>query len=224
MVDIARIPNDAAAGAEIDDTFSTAVAESEGGISGRVSKRSQRIRVFNLTIGPDDAAEVRAIHDTHRRRWPVAVRDWSRFPCTDELQTYSVEGSTVFGPLVRRITPETGTRFRTARILIPDEDETDIIISVEGTPLDRTDWVFGDLPGVAEIPVEFVAASPSSLEITATGHELCAACFTDDTLTIKVHKAESALEGPTLSIPECRLREILEDELLALLAQTDDSE
>ncbi len=221
---LARIPNDAAAGAEIDDTFSTGVSESEGGISGRVTKRNQRIRVFNLTILPDDVAEVLAIHDTHRARWPVAVRDWRRFTFEDEPITGGYDdGTYYYAPLQRKIMPSTGTRFHYQRILVPDEDDEDIVISVGGSPLSRSAWVFDPLQsGVAKIPIGMVATSPSAVAITATGSDLVPACFTGDSLTTTVHLAQTG-QDPVLTIQECRLREILEDELTALLAQTDDS-
>lgn len=221
MTEIARIPNDAAAGAEIDDTFVTAVSESEGGIAGRVTKRSDLIRVFNLTVLPDDVDEVNAIYVTHRSRWPVYVRDWRKFEFEDQELTGYDDGTYYYAELRRLIAPATGTRFRYKRVLGIDEDDEDAVVKVAGSPLLRSQWTLEDF-GIVKIPVGLVATSPASVEVTATFRELVPACFVGDVLSTTVHLAQTG-QDPVQTIQECRLREILEDELNALMVQTDDS-
>ncbi len=210
---IARIPYEAAAGAEIDHTSTTVVTESAGGQAGRRSLRQQTIRNFHLTIMPEETQEVIDIFDTHRRRWPVAIRDWSNYFLEDEILDGEAAASTmvVGAPLRRKIMPSTGDRYLHQRILVPDEAEIPFIIAVDGTPLTRGDWDFDDF-GNALIPTGMASGI-----ITATGNYMVAACFVDDSLTIKVH-----VDG-LISLPDVRLREILEPEMIALMAQTDDS-
>ncbi|MDB5612057.1 MAG: hypothetical protein JWP25_8957 [Bradyrhizobium sp.] len=205
---IARLPYAAAVGAEIDITSNTAVNESAGGFSGRLSIRQTPIRQFHLTIGPNEAAEVKAIHYTHRRRWPVAVRDWGDYTYTNEILAPG-SGPNEF-PLRRKIMPVTGARFLYQRILIPDEAEVPTVVAVNGTPLIRTAWNFV-AAGIVYIP------GYSSGIVTATGRYLVAACFMQDILTAKVFNTS------VINLPDVQLREILEPELLDLLSQADDS-
>ena len=219
MTELARLPYDAACGAEIDDTTSDSVNESVGGISGRLSNRHATIREFHLTIGPDDSAEVRALYRTHRQRWPVAVRDWSNYIYTDEPQTWIEDTSFANVELRRKIMPATGSRFLYERILVPDEAEVETVIKINGTPLLRSDWSFADValgPGVAQIPIMHVGTGAS---ITASGRYLVAAAFkVGGSLTSKVYR--DGLVG----IPTVLLREILETELVSMMNQADDSE
>src|SRR5262252_3434963 len=109
----AMIPHGVAADAEVDDTFDTAVSESAGGISGRESIRRERIRQFHITVGPDDVDEMRAIHATHRRRWPCAIRDWASYIFTNQSCSVTTDATYVYAKLQRRIAPSTGGRFLT---------------------------------------------------------------------------------------------------------------
>lgn len=215
---IAKIPYEAAAGAEVDHTSSTAVNEGAGGQSGRRSIRQQTIRQFHLTIMPEETEEVTAIYDTHRRRWPVAVRDWAAYTITQEVFALSTtDGSYAYFPVTRKIMPATGSRYLHQRILIPDEDETVFALYVDASPINRTYWAFDDF-GIAKVPLALLGGgSPDSHVVTGSGNYMIAACFMDDSLTQKVH-----VDG-LVSLPDVRLREILEDEMIALMAQTDDS-
>lgn len=208
IAQIARLPYAAASGAEIDITSNTSVNESAGGISGRLNVRQTPIRQFHLTIGPNETAEVRAIHYTHRRRWPVAVRDWGDYTYTDEIL---VAGSAPNEfPLRRKIMPATGARYLHQRILIPDVAEVPTVVSVAGTPLSGTAWSFVGA-GIVYIPGYTTGA------VTATGRYLVAACFMQDILTSKVFNTNVS------NLTDVQLREILEPELLDLMSQTDDS-
>ncbi len=210
---IARIPYEAAAGAEVDHTSVTAVNEGAGGQSGRRRIRQQTIRQFHLTIMPEETPEVIAIFDTHARRWPVAVRDWAAYTLENEELDWTTDSLYVYAPLQRKIMPATGDRFLHQRILVEDEGEIAMELSVNGTPLNRAYWGFDDF-GIAKIPMALV---PGDASITVTGNYMIAACFMDDSVTNKVH-----VDG-LVSLPDVRLREILEDELIELMAQTDDS-
>lgn len=223
---IARIPYDAAVGAEVDHTSNTAVNESAGGISGRNSIRQATIRQFHLTIGPDHADEVLAIFDTHRERWPVAVRDWGKYTYTDQLLTYTVVGGFTYAPLWRKIQPATGSRFLHRRILVPDEAETDTVVSINAVALSRANWTFTDF-GIVKIANAFV---PGGALITASGRDLVPVCFMGNSLTEKIDMSATyesdgftERDSALISLPDVQLREILETELVRLMAQTDDS-
>jgi len=209
---IARIPNSAAAGAEIEMTSATSVTEGIGGRSGRVTNRQIPIRNFHLTTGPETTQEVAALFYTHRRMWPVAVRDWSNYTFTDALLVPNDDGD---WPLRFQYAPATGSRFLHQRVLVPDESEADVVISVDGSPISRGSWTLADF-GIAQI-----SGAGSSSVVRATGHYLVPACFASDQLTMKVYTIGS--EGPILGINDLQLREILEDELIDLMARTDDS-
>lgn len=213
---IAKIPYEVSVGAEVDYTSATSVNEGAGGQSGRRSIRQQTIRQFHLTVMPEESAEVLAINVTHRRRFPCAVRDWSAYTITNEILSHTTDSLYAYAPIRRKIMPATGDRYLHQRILVPDEVETVFQISVNGIALNRTYWEFADF-GIARIPLGLVTFSPDDAIITATGRYMIAACFMDESLTVKVHR-----DG-LISLPDVRLREILEDELIALMAQTDDS-
>src|SRR5258706_11387821 len=108
---IARIPYEAAAGAEVDHTSATSVNEGAGGQSGRRSIRKQTIRQFHLTIMPEETDEVIDIFDTHRRRWPVSVRDWARYTITNEILAHTTDSLYAYAPIIRKIMPATGDRY-----------------------------------------------------------------------------------------------------------------
>jgi hypothetical protein len=222
MANIARIPYNAAIGATIDISSVTSVNESAGGISGRTTIRQAPIRQFHLTIGPYETYEVASIWITHRRMWPVGVRNWYDYEYTDQLQEFSsFDSNYVYFPLRRLIEPSTGTRFWHQRILIPDEEELPTTISVNGTPLLRSDWAFTDF-GIAAIPHMHV---PSGAVVTASGQELVAACFLQDMITVTVYAQndDQGVPQPITGINDVQLREILEPELIALMAEPDDS-
>src|SRR4051794_6114874 len=135
MVDIPVIPYSVAAGAAVDVMAVTSVNPNVGGVSGRQAGRSPR-RQFTCTIGPDYTPAVRAIHYTHRRRWPVAIRDWGDYFFEDEELVYTVgDSSNVLAPLRRLIQSAPGTRYLHQRVLIPDENEVDVVLKVDGTPV-----------------------------------------------------------------------------------------
>ncbi len=216
MASIAMIPYSAAIGAEVDIESVTIVNESAGGITGRETIRQLPKRNFHLTIGPNTAAEVRSIWYTHRRKWPVAVRDWNDYTYTNEPLAYTFNSGSAIVPLQKTIAPATGSRFLTQRILIPDENEVLTVVSVNGTPLARSAWSFTDF-GIINIP------GLGGGTVTATGNYLVAACFNmqDDILTMKVQTVAST--GPLLSIDQVLLREIFEQDLIELMSEPDDS-
>ncbi len=216
MANIARIPYSAAVGAEIDITSNTSVNESAGGISGRLNVRQSPIRQFHLTIGPDTSLEVRAIHETHRRRWPVAIRDWGRYTFTNEVLAVSlITTDFTFAPLRRKIMPATGTRYLHQRILVPDEVQQALTVYLDGNPLASGSWDVIDF-GIVRIPNSHFTSAGNV--ITASGQDLVPACFMQDTLTEKMQSASVP------SLPDVQLREILEPELIDLMSQADDSE
>ena len=221
---IQRLPYDAAVGAEVDDGTLDAHNESASGVASPLSIRADRKRTFHLTIGPNQIAAIVAAHDTHRARWPIAVRDWGEYTYKDEVLAYTQDTSTTFAPL--GMTKTFGDRFRFQRILVPDEDEVPTVVKVDGVALDREDWDFADF-GIVAIPNELVG---TAAVITASGRMLVAVRFVEDNLTRKVQRRPTyEADGFTvrspgiISLPEVTLREIFEPELIALMAQPDDS-
>src|SRR5260221_6333842 len=141
MVSIPIIPYGVAVGAGVDVVSVTAVNPGVGGVSGRLAVR-QPLRQFTCTVGPDDAPAVRAIHYTHRQRWPVAIRDWGDYIFADEQLVQTVSGSDFLAPLRRLIQPAPGTRLFHQSVLLPDVIQVHVVLKVDGTPLLRTDWTF----------------------------------------------------------------------------------
>jgi hypothetical protein len=219
MVSIPVIPNSVAVGAEVDIISVTAVNPNVGGISGRLAVRVPK-RQFNCTVGPNDTPSVRAIHYTHRRRWPVAIRDWGDFVFEDEDLVYSAGGSGFLAPLRRLIQPGVGTRYLHQRVLLPDEEDVPVVIKVNGTPLLRSDWTFDNF-GIADIPSAHLSSGST---VTWSGRAFVPVCFMDDTLsvTINVQQQDTTNYG-VQSIQQVRFEEIFEEELNALMAETDDS-
>ena len=201
------IPNGASIGAEVDTTWASIVNTAEGGISGRLSLHDLPLRQFHLTIGPVDAAEVRAIFNSVRgQRYPVAIRDWSDYTFTDELQSWTAGGGHTTTSLQQTYQPATGNRSLALPILIPDQREVALTIKVNGSAYGGT-WSLADY-GVLTLNS---ALSPGD-RLTVSGRKLVPACFMDDQLTIKV-----VIDG-TLSIQDVRLREIFQAELQTLVA------
>lgn len=211
MVDIAFLPHDVAAGAEIDITWSTAKATSEGGITGRKTRRDDPIRIFHIDIGPEEVAELRKIYLSGAGpRWPVGIRDWSDYEFTDEVLEYTQDTSFTYAPLRKLYQPATGSRSFHQRILLPDQTEIPLTIKVDGTPLDVSDWTLTDF-GIVTIDNSLL---PTSAEITASGRFVYPACFAEDMMTLIVHEQKAK----TFGINGLQLEEILEAELTALTA------
>jgi hypothetical protein len=218
-VGIPVIPNSVAAGAEVDVVTITAVNPSVGGVSGRLTVRPPK-RQFTCTVGPMDTPAVRSIFYTHRCRWPVAIRDWGDYIFADEELAHTPGGSGVLAPLRRLVQAAPGTRFYHQRVLLPDESETPVVIKVNGTPLARGDWGF-DNYGIADIPS---AHAGSMSTITWSGRAFVPVCFMDNSLAVTVNaKQTAATEFGVQSIQQIRLEEIFEEELIDLMAETDDS-
>ncbi len=220
MPSIPVIPHTVAAGAEVDIVTITAVNESVGGIAGRLAVRPPK-REFTCTVGPNDTPAVRSIHYTHRARWPVAIRDWGDYVFADEDVTYSLGfSSNVLAPLRRLIQSAPGTRYFHQRVLLPDEEEVPVVIKVDNVPLPRSAWVFDNF-GIANIPQADV---PSGSIITWSGRALVPVTFLDGTLAVQVQvKQNSTMNYGIQSIPQVRFRELLEEELINLMTEPDDS-
>jgi len=221
MVSIPVIPFGVAVGASIDIVTVTAVNPGVGGVSGRLAVR-QPLREFTCTVGPDDTPAVRAIHYTHRQRWPVALRDWGDFIFEDEALVQAVSGSDYLAPLRRLVQPAPGTRFFHQRVLLADETDSDfpVVLKVNGVALSRSDWTF-DNYGIARIPNTHISGSDT---LTWSGRALVPVMFVDGTLSVQVNvQQESATLYGVQSIPQVRFQEILEEELIAAMTDTDDS-
>ncbi len=77
-ISIPIIPRDYSTELTVDMAFNTSVSESESGFSGRKSLRDIALRRYNLTVNPDNAAEVqRIILACRGARWPAAIRDFA---------------------------------------------------------------------------------------------------------------------------------------------------
>ncbi len=200
-------PNAVSTGMTVDVQFSTAVNESESGVSGRKSLRDIALRQYTLTINPESsyAEEVMAIILACRgARWPVALRDWAgNYKLTASEQ--ATEGSSTI-PLYRTFTPLTGTRSFQQRILILD-DSAAFTVSVNGSPITSGSYSITD-PGILVIS----GGVTSGDTVTVTGQYLIPCVFVEDSLTMTVHAQD------LFSVDNVRLREIPEAELLALIS------
>ena len=206
-MDIAIIPDEMSTDMTVDIPFSTAVNESEAGISGRKSTRDIPLRTYTMTINPDGAEEVQAILLAHLgARWPVALKDWAaNYALTLEPQTYTFTTDTTVSSLVKTYTPATGSRTFTQRILIPDEDT--IAIYVNGSPLTSgITWSITD-PGILVINTLLTSGDV----LTVSCNYWVPAVFVDDMLSMTVHV------DTLFSIDGLRLKEIPEQELIDLL-------
>jgi hypothetical protein len=213
-VNIAILPRDVSTNMTVEIPFATAVAESESGFSGRKSTRDIPLRLYTMTINPDNSFEAMKICLAMRgARWPLAIRDWANnYVLTDEAQTldntsgYYGGGQTAYN-LHRKFTPATGTRTYTQRILMIDQTEVAFTVKVNGTPLTGSPslWHIND-PGILVID-ESLSGSDT---VTVSGQYLVPVVFSDDSLVINVRTKD------LLSIDAVRLREIGEQELIAL--------
>lgn len=197
-MNIPILPRDFSTNMKVTIPFATAVAESEGGMSGRKSTRDVPLRQYTMTINPDQAEEVvKIILATRGARWPVAIRDYAfNFEMTNSPLSINANGKF---PLTKTWTPATGGRSFSQRILLIDEEDTPFVIKSGGTPVSYT---------VTDPGLINVAGSPDA--ITASGQYLVPCVFMDDALDVTVHVKNLC------SIESVNLREILEDELIAL--------
>jgi hypothetical protein len=198
------LPYDVAAGCEIDLTWSTAVATSEGEISWTSSRRSLAIREFHLTIGPDATAEVERIYlAVNGPRYPVGVRSWKDYIAVDEpLDWFLATGGGTKAQLSIGYTPATGSRSYVQPILCPDETEGDIVVKVDGSP---TSFTLID-PGIIEVSGELSGGQ----ELTWSGRYVYPCRFVEDSATTKI------FNRGVLGFPDIRLREIQAAELMRL--------
>lgn len=209
-MNIPILPNTVSTDMSVEIPFMTAVNESESGVSGRKSQRDIPLRTYTVTINPDDAEEVMAILLANKgARWPLCLRDWAgNYKLTAEPQTYTLETDTTVANLTKTFTPSTGTRTFSQRVLIIDESEITFQIFVNGSPLTSgVTWHITD-PGI--LVIDQLLTSGDIL--TVTGEYLVPVVFVEDMLTMTVHVDNM------FSIESLRLREIPENELIALTA------
>lgn len=218
MANIAVIPRSSfAAGTEVTDTSNTAVLERADGYAVRETIRQIPLREFHLTVGPNDTAEVRAIFQSHRRRWPVYIRDMAGYTFTDQVQTlFTTVGSFSYYKVTVLDQPTTGSRFLNRRVLGIDESEETAILKINGVATSRGNWTIDD-----HAKIKIATSIVGGGEVTLSFMELCAACFTTDELAYKVFA--KGQDGAIMGIRDCSLREIPEQELIDLMLQTDDS-
>ncbi len=205
------LPYNAALGAEVDIAWDTTVNTSESSIAGRGSRRSQPIRNFHLTIGPDEFAEVYACYAAMMgRRFPIGVRDWiGGFEAVDEPIDHFIGTAGTEAELAITYTPATGSRSFTQRILCPDETNVDLEVKVNGSPVsfDLVD------PGI----VVFSGGLGSGDSVTWSGQYVFPCCFTTDSTTTKILS-----RGDNFTVrqfTDLQLTEILEDEFVRLMAE-----
>lgn len=207
-MDIAILPDELSTGMAVDIAFATAVNEAESGVSGRKSTRTIPLRVYTVTINPDGAADVASIILANLgARYPLAIKDWANnYQLTAEPQTYTFTTDTTVANLQRTFTPATGSRTFSQRVLILNPDVT-LQIFVNGSPLTSgVTWSITD-PGILVIDQLLTSGDV----LTVTGEYLIPVVFVDDSLTMDVQ-----FDG-LFSIPQMRLREIPEQELIDLL-------
>lgn len=209
---ITKVPYDMAIGAEISYAWDVVTNVSEGGINTRTSKRATPIRNFTLTIGPDDALELRSVYlALAGPRWPVGVRDWSDYTLTDETLTLdSTDATYSYYPLVKAFAPATGNRTYSQRVLLPDETEVSISIKVNDVAPSAADWSLQDY-GIVRIKNSILSGYDT---VTASGQFIYPCCFVDNELPFVIHDRFA----PFLSAQDVQLREILEAEFRDLTA------
>jgi hypothetical protein len=219
MVSIPVIPYSVAIGAEVDVVSVSSINPSIGGFSGRQKVRDP-LRQFVCTVGPADTPAVRAIHYTHRQKWPVAIRDWGDYIFEDEELVYSADGSDFLAPLRRLIQPAPSTRYFHQRVLLPDELDTPVVLKIDGSPISRGSWTF-DNYGIARVPSGLLSSGGT---LTWSGKCLVPVMFMDGTLSVQINvQQETATEYGVQSIQQVRFMEIIEEELIASMLETDDS-
>jgi len=209
MLDIAILPDQLAADADVAITFDTAVNPSESGVSGRKERRLDAIRTYSVGINPDYVAEVQAIFLANLgRRYPLAIKDWANnYSATDEVLEKTITTDQTTAPLRRLYLPKTGPRGYYQRVLVPDERVTPVTIKINGvTVTTGTEWTITD-PGIITI---YHALDPDDV-LTWSGQYLVPVCPIQDALGIRVH--HSSLSG----IEDVQFQEILEAELSQLL-------
>src|ERR1035437_5007096 len=171
---IATMPYDMAAGAEIDITWSTVQAQSEGGITSPRSQRMMPIRQFHLSVSPSDVAELRKLYlALLGPHWPIGVRDYSDYEFTDEELAFEQDTSSTYARLRKLYLPATGDRGFYQRILLPDQYEIPLTIKVDGSPLGSGSWHLDDF-GIVVIPDTTLETGST---ITASGQFLIPARF-----------------------------------------------
>jgi hypothetical protein len=210
------IPNGVAGNAEVDITWATSVPTSEGGIASPKGLRKIPQRQFHLTIGPEDVLTMRSIYlAANGPRFPVALRDWSNYQFSNEILVWLLQSGNTYAQLSQTWQPTSTYSFAatsrfesfTYPILLPDQSDVPLVVSVNGTPLAGGAWTLKDY-GVVEIS----GTLSSSDSVTASGEYLVPARFMSDTMTIK------QITGNTAAIDSFELREILLSELQTSLA------
>ncbi len=199
--------------------FATAVTQSEGGASARKNLRDSVIRNYDFSIGPDDAQEVYNIHAAVRgRRWPIVFRDWGfNYSYTNEPLAFTTVSGGTTAPLIRTLTPSTGNRTYTQRILVPVDSVVGVgsqfnfptTVKVNGSP--TSSFHIQD-PGI----IVMNSALGGGDVLTASGQYFIPGCFMDDHLALTPHVSQST--GSVLvSIQSLRVEEILEAEFTELM-------
>jgi len=204
-INLPILPYDAAGGAEVEVTWSTAVATSEGEISWTSRRRPLAIRVFHLTIGPDQAAEVDAIYlAVSGPTFPVGVRSWKDYIAADEVLTWYLQSGNTLAQLSKTERPATGSRVYVQPILCPDQAEVPLVVKVDGFEVDYT---LID-PGIVMVAGELTTGQV----MTWSGRYVYPCRFVEDTQTTKI------ITRSVLSVPDVQLREIQAAELMRLAA------
>ncbi len=207
-INLAKLPLMIGVGAQTTYMFDNIVTPSESGINARKALRTNCIRNYMVSIGPDDADEFQNILLAHvGGRYPFAMRDWSAYIFTDELLTHD----TTTAPLERTWAPSTGTRSVTQRILIPDISDVPLTVKVNGSPPTSGSWSVID-PGI----IHFSPSIGAFDVVTASGQYLTPVCLLDNP-TANIYRGPDAGSSKTLyAFPDIRLAEILEAELIEL--------
>lgn len=199
MVDLIRLSNDIATGAQVTFVDDVARNPSEGRISGRTAMRPV-VREYMLSVSPAQSLEMQKIIMTLRgARYPLTLRDYfDNYVLDEEVLPHTSE--TV--EIGRTWTPATGS-FPTPyfeRILFIDESETDFIVKVNGSVPSPAEYTFEDY-GKINIP-----GLEDTDTVTVSGHYLMPVCIVDSPSATIISKSIQRFS-------DIRLEQIFEAEL-----------
>ncbi len=221
MAALIKLSYEIASGAQVSFQDDTQVNPSASGVSGRISMRGI-LREYMLSVNPKQSKQiVQSVMALRGMRYPFAVRDYAdNYQLEDEEIPH---GSTVgvastVALLGRTWSPDVFVDTETGeedsgslsvfeRILIPDTEEREFVVKVNGGIPSPASWTFSDF-GRINIPGLIDADT-----VTVTGDYLMAVCYVDAPSTTVITKGNNEIIH---RFSDMRFRQIFETELVKL--------